>query len=326
MNYLTGIYIIKNIINEKVYIGQSLDIHNRWIQHRSRLKCGCHENKHLQSAYNLYGKDAFEYSIIEECRSDQLNGKEIYYIQKYNSYYNGYNQDFGGSGCNGYKHTEEEILKMRHIQNPKAVLQFDLDLNIVEEWISCSHAGKTLGLSTRGIKAVCNRQNRQKTIGGYYWIYKDEYENNTVDWDYYLNINESKPKRVSQYDLHMNLIKIWDSGYQAEVIGGYTSSEVSLVCNGKRKTHKGYVWRFTDEYTEEDYAKDCNTDFKKTNMSWTKRVYRYDLNGNLLCVYESLADAVRKTGFSRASIQGCLYGKKEKSHNSIWTYSDLISQ
>lgn len=322
---MTGIYAIHNIVNDKYYIGQARDIHERWIQHRSRLKCNTHENSHLQASYNKYHKENFEYFVVEECEESQLNDREIYYIEKYDSYYNGYNQDKGGARCTGYKHTEEEIAKMRLIQGPKAVLQIDMSLNIVAEWVSCSHAGKILGLSIRGIKAVCNRENRQKTIGGYYWIYKEEYENNTVDWDYYTNINVSAPKRVSQYDLCMNLIKVWDSTYQIQVCKEYSASEISSVCHYKKKTYKGYVWRFTDEYTEEQYDEDCKVDFTKRPAVGVKKVYRYDLDLNLICEYESTADAVRKTGFSRSSIQNCLYGKTEKSHNSIWSYDNLIS-
>ncbi len=323
---MTGIYAIHNIVNDKYYIGQAKDINERWIQHRSRLKCGTHENSHLQAAYDKYQKQNFDFLVVEECNLEELNDKEVYWIEKYNSYYNGYNQDKGGSGCLGYKHTEDEILKMRMIQNPKAVLQLDMNLNIVGEWMSCSHAGKTLGFSVRGIKACCNRENRQKTIGGFYWVYKEEYKNGLVDWEYYLNINEAKPKRVSQYDLNMNLIKIWDSVHQTKAIGGYSDSTVSMVCNYKRKTYEKYVWRFTDEYSDEDYQRDCATDFTKRPAVGAKTLYRYDLDLNLIEVYESLQDAVRKTGFSRSSIQRCLYGKNEKSHNSIWSYNNLISQ
>lgn len=325
---MTGIYAIHNKVNDKYYIGQAKDIHQRWIQHRSRLKCNTHENCHLQAAYKKYGKESFEYFVLEECTVEQLNEREQYYIKQYDAYDNGYNLDKGGAGCPGYKHTDEEIAKMRQIQNPKAVLQMDMNLNIVNEWVSCSHAGKTLGFSARGIKAAADRKNRQKTIGGYYWIYKEEYENNVVDWDYYLNINESKPKRVSQYDLNMNLIKIWDSVYQAYIIGGYASSEVSSVCNHKKgkRTYRGCVWRFTDEYTEEEYQNDCSANFYKRPSVGAKKLYRYDFDLNLICIYDSLQDAVRKTGFSRCSIQSCLYGKSTKSHNSIWSYDNLISQ
>lgn len=323
---MTGIYAIHNKINDKYYIGQAIDINERWIQHRSRLKCKTHENKHLQSAYNKYSKDAFEYFIVEECSTEQLDEKEIYYVALCHAYTDGYNQDIGGAGCKGYKHTEEEISKMRMVQKPKSVLQLDMELNIVGEWVSCSHAGKTLGLSARSIKAVCNRVNHQKTIGGFYWIYKEEYDNNAVDWDYYLNINASKPKRVSQYSLDMKLIKIYDSIYQAGITSGYNASEISSVCNHKKRTYKKYIWRFTDDYTEEEYLKDCQVDYTKRPSVGAKRLFRYDLEGNLLCIYSSLRDAVEKTHFSRSSIQQCLYGKIKSSHGSIWKYDERIIQ
>lgn len=318
---MTGIYAIRNKINGKHYVGQSIDIKNRWIQHRSRLRCGNHENYHLQNAYNMYSEDNFEYLVLEECDVCQLDEKEKFYIEKYNSYNDGYNQDKGGAGCIGYKHTEEEILKMRKIQNPKEVLQLDMDLNIVCQWVSCAHAGKTLGLSTRGIKSCCNRQNHQKTIGGYFWVYKEEYDNNNVDWDYYLNINISYPKRVSQYDINMNLIQVYDSVSKCAKALDMSAADVSAVCRRSRHTAHGYVFRFTDEYTDEDYLLDCNTDYTKKKTTAAKKILRYDLNGNLLNSYESIADVVRKTGFSRSSIQKCLYGKQDISHDSIWKYA-----
>lgn len=49
----SGIYCIKNIVNNKMYIGQSQDIMDRWSKHLTALKCGKHENKYLQSAYDM---------------------------------------------------------------------------------------------------------------------------------------------------------------------------------------------------------------------------------------------------------------------------------
>ena len=323
---MTGIYAIHNVANDKYYIGQAKDIHNRWIQHRSRLKCGTHENCHLQSAYNLYGKDSFEYLVLEECLEHQLNEKEQYYIEEYESYENGYNLDRGGAGCPGYKHTEEEIAKMRLIQNPKEVLQLDMNLNIVAEWVSCSHAGKTLGLSIRGIKAVCNRINRQKTIGGYYWIYKEEYENNTVDWDYYLNINESKPIRVSQYSLDMCLIKVWDSIYQICQECGYTASQITRNCRFDSKTAYNFIWRFTDSYTDEQYKKDCETEFKPTPNNSAIRISQYDLHMNLIRIWDSMRCITLECGWSSNGIRESCESLTKTSHDFVWRYTDKYTE
>lgn len=98
MDTICGIYMIKNLINEKVYIGKSFDIKKRWSNHRYELNKGIHVNNHLQSAWNKYGADNFEFSIVETCDEDSLSDKEIYWIKETDAYGSGYNQTEGGEG------------------------------------------------------------------------------------------------------------------------------------------------------------------------------------------------------------------------------------
>ena len=85
-----GIYKITNLINQKVYIGQSNDIKRRWQEHRTKSKYG---NTLLYQAIRQYGIENFDFSIIELCKIEELNEKEQYYINFYNSAINGYNMD-----------------------------------------------------------------------------------------------------------------------------------------------------------------------------------------------------------------------------------------
>ncbi len=86
-----GIYLITNLANGKVYVGQSIRIEARFDQHRSSLKSGYHENSHLQRAYNFYGADSFKFDILEECTLDVIDNRERHWI----NYYNSTNRDFG---------------------------------------------------------------------------------------------------------------------------------------------------------------------------------------------------------------------------------------
>lgn len=108
---ICGIYMIKNILNNKVYIGKSVNIIRRWRKHKSDLNNNKHNNHHLQYSWNKYGSEYFDFSIIEECLEDELNNREIYYIQLYNAYNDlyGYNMTFGGEGCIP---TDETRMKM----------------------------------------------------------------------------------------------------------------------------------------------------------------------------------------------------------------------
>ena len=92
---MIGIYAIKNKVNNKVYIGSSVDILRRFRKHKTELTTGKHSNIHLQRAFKTFGKDIFEFILLEECEKEQLLQKEIDYIQKYNSL----NEECGYNMC-----------------------------------------------------------------------------------------------------------------------------------------------------------------------------------------------------------------------------------
>lgn len=88
------IYIIKNTINDKVYIGQTTQsINKRMDQHRyaSRFRV-----TKFHKAMRDIGIHKFSMEILEECNNRELNIKEVEYIKKYDSYNNGYNSTPGG--------------------------------------------------------------------------------------------------------------------------------------------------------------------------------------------------------------------------------------
>ena len=82
---ITGVYKILNKTNRKVYIGSATDIKKRWRDHKWYLNHNFHHNSHLQSAWNKYGVDNFEFLIILECTIDELLKNETEFILKYNS-------------------------------------------------------------------------------------------------------------------------------------------------------------------------------------------------------------------------------------------------
>lgn len=69
---MIGIYRISCICNNKVYIGSSVDIDQRWRDHKTALRNNRHYNKYLQRAWSKYGESNFEFSIVEELLSDEL--------------------------------------------------------------------------------------------------------------------------------------------------------------------------------------------------------------------------------------------------------------
>ena len=86
-----GIYRITNNKNGKVYIGQSQNMYERWHQHRNALKSGHHPNGEMQADWKKYSR-YFRWDIIEYCSLKDLNEREKYWIDKYNSIEEGYNK------------------------------------------------------------------------------------------------------------------------------------------------------------------------------------------------------------------------------------------
>ena len=91
-----GIYKITNLLTEQCYIGQSVNISDRWKQH---CKCGLGiEASATNVLYNSMQKDKvwnFTFELLEECPKEMLNEKERFWINMYQSNMFGYNSTKG---------------------------------------------------------------------------------------------------------------------------------------------------------------------------------------------------------------------------------------
>ncbi|MFA6234164.1 MAG: NUMOD3 domain-containing DNA-binding protein [Bacteroidota bacterium] len=80
-----GIYMIRNTLNGKVYIGQSSNIRARWRNHRLELNGGRHINSYLQRSWTKHGGAVFEFSILVECPECELGEYESIFVQKFDA-------------------------------------------------------------------------------------------------------------------------------------------------------------------------------------------------------------------------------------------------
>ena len=119
-----GIYKIKNIVTNKIYVGSSTNIGKRWRDHKWHLKEGIHHNSHLQSSYNKYGLKNFIFSIEIECDVNNLLNEEKKTVLKYRSNDRkfGYNKNDPKTIFVGRKSkeilNEESSLRMKGNKNP----------------------------------------------------------------------------------------------------------------------------------------------------------------------------------------------------------------
>lgn len=129
--------------------------------------------------------------------------------------------------------------KLRH-----AVVQLDLDGNYINTYKSITEASQKLGIGTTAIQTVASKEGYHKTAGRYNWIYKEDYD---PSQNYKITINQGSGgrKAVAKYDTQGNLLGKYKSIKEASLANNFPlSNYIGDVCNGKRKTYKGFVWKF----------------------------------------------------------------------------------
>lgn len=149
----TGIYKIENLINGKVYIGQSVDINSRITTHKSNAnnpKIGKAHDLYIYAAIRKHGIENFDFSIVELCDKSELNEKERYWIAYYksNQKEHGYNLNDGGNSIYVKHQTSNSNVTPRkqHIEEIKRLL--------VETDMSIQEIAKQFNMTTNSITSI----------------------------------------------------------------------------------------------------------------------------------------------------------------------------
>ena len=202
------IYKITNIINNKCYIGKTLKtVQDRWKEHCQDYLRRDEEKRPLYSAMKKYGIKNFKIEEIEQCSENIVNEREKYWIQYFNSYRNGYNATLGGDG-KAYLDRKKVI----ELYNKHKIIA------VVADKMNCSTEGVSNILKQEGIKTLNSRETAILSQG----------------------------KKVAMLDKDTGqILKIFTSISKAEeYLQINYRSHIYKVCNGERKTFKGYKWKW----------------------------------------------------------------------------------
>lgn len=161
-NSRPGIYAINNLVNGKKYIGQSTNLYHRQCGHMTNLNNNMHPNQHLQNAWNKYGKEQFEFIIIEYCSIEKLNEKEKYWIDYYQSNIMGYNIRIDATSNRGLKWSDEHRKKMmKIINNPNGWYK---NHSIPESTLKKAHEASKNKIWTQEERERFSKINKGKTV------------------------------------------------------------------------------------------------------------------------------------------------------------------
>ena len=293
MNYI--VYKTTNKINGKIYVGvhrTNPDIFDGYIgcgvTHKDR------KNKVLKGfpaavckyGYNNFKRETlFIYPDTEEGKI-QAYEKEAQIVNiEFIKSKDTYNLALGG------------VISM-DINNKKEIAQYTLGGKFIRTWSSITEAEDSLNIPNIS----------QNLIG------KSKYSGN-FQWRYY-NGDESdikgvtkKEKTVYQFDLQGNLVKVWKSITEASMqFNNPKSARVAISnnCINKSKKAYGYYWSYKHIFNYSPVG---------------KSVAKYDDNGKLLAIYDSIKEAAIENGIKTASnIIAAISGKQKRCGGFRWRY------
>ena len=278
---MCGIYKIENLINGKIYIGQSVDIQYRFSNHKSESfnpKSNAY-NTAIHRAIRKYGIDNFSFEVIEECNQEKLREREIYWIAYYNSFGKGYNLTSGGEGV--------------------PTVDIDKTRNLWDE-----------GLSVKEIATIMNCQ--QHTVIRILSSCEN-YDNEESYKRGRVSAGNKNSKVVRQYDLNGIFICRYNSTVEAENKTGIKASRIRSAASRHILSAGGYQWAYEGDEPPGVYnAKSLND---------KKSVLQFDLSGNFIAEYQSETDAAKAVGLKNIQgITRCCKNKQHTAGGYCWKW------
>lgn len=290
------IYLITNKLNNKKYIGQTINFEKRMKEHiygrNSKKNCL------IDRALKKYGKNNFTFEILDITDSQEnIDYLEKYYIKKLNCIKpNGYNILKGGR-------------KQQGSWNMKTVQVFDLEGNFIQEYESSEQLeimsnGK---YKSRGIRQSCKTKTH---------LYKDilvKYKYDNIKIEKYIKPKSSRIKSILQYDMQGNFINKYDSITEASKLTKTSRTSILGCASGKYKKANNYIWLYEENiYELEERIK--NIAIKKC------RIIQYDENYKEIARYNSCSEAQRKLGLKEKAYKQIFESlkTKRKSYGYYW--------
>lgn len=202
------IYKATNLLNGKIYIGQTVRSLEERVQEHMR-----HKKSVFDKALAKYGIDNFEIAIIDNAETiDELNEKEAYWIKYYNSFSeNGYNMCEGGGNTKGYHH--KDISKKAMSEKKKVAYIGEGN----------PFYGKYHSEATR--KRFSETRKGRKL---------------TEEWKIHISEGSICKRKVKNIETN----EIFDSIKEAAEKYNIKATHITRVCRGKRKKTGGFHWEY----------------------------------------------------------------------------------
>lgn len=219
MEIKSGVYCIENTINNKKYIGSSINVYKRKNRHFSELKNNKHKNSKLQNSFNKHGFSCFIFYVLELVEDVQLLiEKEQLFINEEKPEYN---INLIANSSLGVIRSEETKEKIR---------QANLGLEH-PEWRNKIKSEAQGGDNHWTKKKKFSNESKERMKNAQLELYKQGYQH-------------PNKKPILQYNLSLEYIKEWESSAEIERVLGFKRSSICQCVKGKIKTSCGFIWKY----------------------------------------------------------------------------------
>ncbi len=276
---LVGIYMITCLKNDKHYIGQSVRLKHRMKEHKS-----CSSNTQLREDIELYGRENFRFEILEECEEEELDERELHYIEIVKPEYN--------VCMEGNPFTQKNLEIIRELSRKPVRCVED------NQVFPSQHAAANAYDINES--SLCNvLHGKQVTAGGLHFEYADGRPSET---------RENKTKKPVRC---VETRTVFPTIAEAAKAVGTNSRTISSALNGQSFTAAGFHWEFAD-------GRSANIRLEETRKPMKKPVRCIETG----VIYESIAQAAKTFGLCSTTIGHAANGKYEKACGFHWEFVD----
>lgn len=294
---LSGIYIIRNSVNGKVYIGSSKDIYTRWSQHKHDLKRNIHHNAILQRAWNKYGEDSFVFEIQELVEPAYLLDREQYWYDYHRS----------SSGEHGYNlspiaRSSSSYATVEDLKNGKLSFNetqfYEAIFYLRETDLSIPKIASKTGIAVRTLYQI---------------YFKTEYSHLTEGYTFKQRVNTSA--RKLNEDQVLAIIN--------KLLAGHSLSSISYEFDVAVETIRDIRAKATWKHLTTDIV------FPPLNQ-WPvgvngKGVNQYTKDMQYIATYVNAREAEAVTGVGYKLISQVCRGNKKSAHGYIFKFVEEVS-